>query len=177
MKIFRVLAPALFLGGCAIHIQAQDAKQIVQQAVSVELAANRTITHAGYFTRSIASRRTNVVQWVAQTPKGDITRVLTREIRRISKVQQQQDIKNFIHDPGAQAIQRQGSRHDDQQATAFLKLLPVASVLVQTGTYDRATMLNFKPDPHSQPPSRQVRVFSPMEEDMTSTTTVIEFRK
>lgn len=167
MKIFRELALALVLAGCAIHIQAQDAKQIVQQAVNTELAADQN-DHTCWIFHEIDSKpKNNVVQWVAQTPKGDITRVITVNNRQLSKAEQQQKINKFIHDPSAQAKQRHESRQDDQQATALLKLLPVAFVWVQTGKNESTTTLHFKPDPHFQPPNRQARVFGAMEGDMT----------
>jgi hypothetical protein len=167
MKIFEVLTFALFLGCSVIQIEAQDAKQIVQQAVNTELAADRSDHTCWIFHEVDRKPKDSVVQWVAQTQKGEITRVLARNNQQISKAQQQLDINKFMHDPGAQAKQRQDSQHDDQQATALLKLLPVAFIWVQTGKNDSTTTLHFKPDPHFQSPSREARVFGAMEGDMT----------
>ncbi|HYK36540.1 hypothetical protein [Alloacidobacterium sp.] len=167
MKIFQVLAVALIVGGCGLQIQAQDAKQIVQQAANTELAADKNDHTCWIFHEVDRKPKNSVVQWVAQTHKGEITRVLTRNNQQISKAQQQQDINKFIHDPSAQAKQRQDGQNDDKQASSMMKLLPVAFIWTVTSKNDSTTTLHFKPDPHFQPPSRQARVFSAMEGDMT----------
>lgn len=167
MKIFKVFAVVLIFGGFAIHIQAQDAKQIVQQAVKTELAADENDHTCWIFHEADRKPKNSVVQWVAQTHKGDVTRVLTRNNQQISQTQQQQNINKFIHDPSAQAKQRQDGQNDDKQASAMLKLLPVAFIWTVTSKNDNTTTLHFKPDPHFEPPSHQARVFSAMEGDMT----------
>jgi hypothetical protein len=107
------------------------------------------------------------VQWVAETGQGDVNRVLSRNGQQISEAQQRASIDKFIHDSGVQAKQRRSGQHDDGQAEALLKLLPVAFIWTETGSNDKTTTLHFKPDPNFRPPSREARVFSAMEGDMT----------
>jgi hypothetical protein len=93
--------------------------------------------------------------------------VLSRNGQPISEAQQRASIDKFIHDPSVQANQRRSGQHDDEQAEALLKLLPVAFIWTQTGSNDKTTTLHLKPDPNFRPPSREARVFSAMEGDMT----------
>lgn len=167
MKTFNVIALPLLFGGFAIQMQAQDAKQIVQQAVNTELAADENDHTCWIFHEVDKKPKDAAVQWVAQTHKGSVTRVLSRNNQQISKAQQQQNINKFIHNSDAQAKQRQDNQNDDKQASAMLKLLPVAFIWNVTSKNDSTTTLHFKPDPHFRPPNRQARVFSAMEGDMT----------
>jgi len=167
MKVLKALVLALVLERCAIPAQAQEAKQIVQEAVDTELAADQNDHTCWIFHEVDRKPKNNVVQWVAQTHKGDVTRILARNNQQISKAQQKQNINKFIDDSSAQAKQRQDSENDDKQAASLLKLLPAAFVWTETGRNGSTTTLHFKPDSHFHPPSRQARVFSAMEGDMT----------
>jgi hypothetical protein len=145
----------------------QDTKQFVQQAVNDELAADRD-DHSRWIYHEVDRKPGNtVVQWVAETGQGDVNRVLSRNGQQISEAQQRAAIDKFIHDSAAQAKKRRSGEHDDQQAEALLKLLPVAFIWTKTGSDGKTTTLHFKPDPNFQPPSREARVFSAMEGDMT----------
>ncbi|MBV8438479.1 MAG: hypothetical protein JOY95_13300 [Silvibacterium sp.] len=162
LKLFTLL----MLSSCWI-LKAEDTKQIVQQAVNTELAADRD-DHSHWIFYEVDRKPNNsVVQWVAQTGKGDVVRVLIRNGRPIPVPQQRQSIEQFIHDSNAQAKQRRGSQHDDQEAAAMLKLLPVAFVWTVTNRNDQTTTLSFKPDPKFRPPNREARVFAAMEGEMT----------
>jgi len=160
------LITVLLLSGCCLA-RAEDAKPIVQQAVDAELAADRSDHSHWIFYEIDRKPKTSVRQWVAQTEKGDVVRVLMRNGRPVPAAQQRQSIESFVHDSNAQARQRQSSQHDDQQASALTKLLPVAFVWTVTGKNDQTTSLHFKPDPSFHPPNREARVFAAMEGDMT----------
>jgi hypothetical protein len=152
--------------GCCCALQAQDARKIVQQAVNVELAADNADHSRWIFHEVDRKPKSMVVQWVAQTAKGAVTRVLVRNGQQLSTSQQRKNVEAFVHDPNAQARQRQAGQRDDEQATAMLKLLPVAFVWTETGKNAQTTTLHFKPDPKFRPPDRKARVFSAMEGDL-----------
>jgi hypothetical protein len=90
-----------------------------------------------------------VVQWVAQTPKGDVVRVLMRNGQAIPESEQHRSIEAFIHDPNAQARKRQAGQRHDKEAADLLKLLPVAFVWTETGRSDETTTYHFKPGSRS----------------------------
>jgi hypothetical protein len=165
MNVLRIVT--LFLLSACCAVKAQDTRQFVQQAVNDELAADRDDHSHWIFYEIDRKPKNSVRQWVAETGNGDVVRVLMRNQRQIPEAQQRDGIEKFIHDPNAQARERRDSQHDDDQATALLKLLPVAFVWTETGKNDRTTTLHFKPDPSFRPPSREARVFSAMEGDMT----------
>ena len=152
-------------------LRAQEPKQIVQQAVNAEITADRNDHSHWIFHEVDRKPKNSVVQWVAETGKGDITRVYIRNGQSIPTAQQNQAIQKFIHDPNAQAKQHQASQHDDQQASGMTKLLPVAFIWTVTSKNDQTTTLHFKPDPNFHPPTWEARVFAAMEGDMTVTNT------
>ncbi|MBV8629345.1 MAG: hypothetical protein JOZ83_00360 [Silvibacterium sp.] len=162
LKLFTLIA------FCSCYaLRAQEPKQIVQQAVDTELAADRTDHSHWIFFETDRKPKNSVQQWVAQTEKGDVVRVLVRNGQHVPANQQSQNLQKFIHDPNAQTKQRQASRHDDQQASAMTRMLPVAFIWTVTSKNDKTTTLHFKPDPNFHPPSWEARAFAGMEGDMT----------
>jgi hypothetical protein len=166
MKVWKVLVLCVLLGGWRA-VKAEDARKMVEQAVNVELAADRADHSCWIFHEVDRKPRNSVVQWVAQTPKGDVIRVVVRNGVQIPEEQQRRSIEAFIHDPNAQAKQREAGQRDDKEAADLLKLLPVAFGWTETGKSADTTTYHYKPDPRFQPPTREARVFSAMEGDMT----------
>lgn len=157
-----VVAPAL-----GVAVQAQDAKQIVQRAVTTELAANE-LDHSKWIYFEIDRKpKSTVTQWVAETPKGDVRRVLETDGQQHSKAEQVNQMESFLHSTDEQAQRRKAGQHDDQETTELLKLLPVAFVWTVAGNSGGRTVLHFKPDANYDPQDREARVFGAMEGDMT----------
>ena len=166
MSTLRKFSPWLLLFGC-YGADAQDAKQVVQQAVNAEINASRNDHTHWMFHESDRKPKDDVVQWVIGTSKGSVTRVLSRNGQKTTEAQQRKEVYDFIHDSSAQAKQHQSDQRDDKQAEDLLKLLPVAFFWTQTSKGAETTVLHFKPDPNFDPPNREARVFSAMEGDMT----------
>lgn len=168
-KAMNALAVLLLsmMPGCCCVVRAQDADKLVQQAVNVELAADAADHSCWIFHEVDRKPGNDVVQWVAETPKGDVARVLTRNGQKISESQQKQSFESFIHDPSAQAKQRRDGERDDDQAASMLKMLPQAFLWTETSKNEQTTTFHFRPNPTFQPPDRQARVFSAMEGDLT----------
>lgn len=145
---------------------AQDAKQLVQQAVHTELNADRTDHSKWLYYEVDRKPRNSVTQWVAETDKGNLARVLKKGGQTFSTDQQREAMEQFIQDTGAQAKQRADDKHDDAQAAEMVKLLPDAFLWTQTGTNGNNITLHFKPDPDFHAPNREAKVFSAMEGDM-----------
>lgn len=153
---------------CCCALRAEDVtKNAVQQAVNAELAADRADNTRWIFHEIDRKPRITVEQWVAQTAKVDVVRVVKRNGNAIPMDQQRRKIEAFIHDSSARAMQRQGGQEDDKKAEALLKLLPVAFLWTQTGKNQSTTTFHFKPDPKFDPPTKEARVFAAMEGDMT----------
>ncbi len=145
---------------------AQDAKQIVQQAVQTELDANNS-DHTHWLYYEVDRKPENSLkQWVAETMGGDLERVLEMNGRALSPQEQRSKMDTFIRDSGAQEKRRKGNQHDDRQTTDMLNMLPQAFIWTTVGNKDGCTMLHFRPDPNFRPPTYESRVFAAMEGDM-----------
>jgi hypothetical protein len=160
------LGLALFLGSC-IAVQGQNSKQIVRQAVKTELAANSSDHSRWLYFEVDRKPKNSVTQWVAETPQGDLHRVLKQNDQQFPVDQQRKKMDSFVRDSSGQVQQRKAGQHDDQQATELLKLLPDAFEWTTTGSHDGNILLHFKPDPKFHAPNREARVFASMEGDMT----------
>lgn len=148
----------------ALH--AQSAKQIVQQAVQAELAADQNDhSHWLYFEDDHEPAH-NVKQWVAEAQSASVERVVELNGQKLPESQQQQQIESFVNDRRAQARQHKNGQHDDDQATELLKILPQAFLWTDQSAHGADTVLHFKPDPKFQPPDIEARVFAAMEGDM-----------
>jgi hypothetical protein len=160
-----MLAWVILLGACAA--EAQDAKQIVTQAVRTELAADAADHSLWIYYDVDRKPGSSVTQWVAETRAGEVHRVLENNGQALDKADQQRSMNGFIDDATAQARQRRADRHDDAQATRMLNLLPKAFLWTKTGSQNGRTTLHFRPNPDFDPPTWESRVFCAMEGNMT----------
>jgi hypothetical protein len=163
--VTKILAGTLVavLAVSARAAQTGDAKQIVQQAVSAELAANRDDhSHWRYIETEMDGRKYAVVE----TRDGAIKRHIDYQGHPAPQwVLNQDDQYNqrFIHDPSMQAKQRRDGQHDDKSATELLNMLPEAFDWKIESENGETTTLSFRPDPNFDPPNMEARVMGEME--------------
>src|SRR5450432_2106505 len=123
---FSIGAIGVLLSLSPLALRAQEAQQIVQQAVNAELAANRDDhSHWRYIKTEAGGNKFVVVE----TQDGAIGRHLEEDGRPASAgviAADNQSIQKFIHDPALQEKQRRDGAHDDKSATELLDLLPQA---------------------------------------------------
>jgi hypothetical protein len=142
--------------------QTQDAKQIVQQAVTTELAANRDDQSHWRYLRSEAGGNSSIV---VETENGAISRHLQEHGRPVSaetQAEEDQRTQRFIHDPAMQQKQRQNGTHDDKSAVELLNMLPQAFLWKVESETPEAATLHFEPDPNFHPPDMEARVMGEM---------------
>jgi hypothetical protein len=160
MKIWGGILCAML---CAsTQARAQDAKFIVQQAVNVELEANRTDHSHWRYRRSEAGGTSYII---VETEHGAISRHVEENGRPASaKTLAEDDAHNqkFIHDPAMQQKQRQNGAHDDKSADELMTLLPQAFIWKVEGMTPELTTLSFRPDPNFHPPDMEARVMGQM---------------
>lgn len=161
LLIFAVLATS------SVASHGQSAKQIAQQAVQTELAADDADHTRWMYFEIDTTPKLNVKQWVVETSKGDLKRVLEEDGHQLSQNEQHNRLDGFMQNPTAQAKQRKDGQHDDQQARQMLSMLPQAFVWTLGVRQNNRTVLHFVPDPHFDAPNYQARVFAAMEGDMT----------
>jgi hypothetical protein len=142
--------------------RAQDAKQIVQQAVNDQLRADRDdMSHWRYIETEMDGSKYVVVE----TETGALRRHIDVAGRPASEqVLAQDDAANqsFIHDPSLRAKQRQNAAHDDKSSIELLNLMPEAFVWTVDSETPELTTLSFKPKPNFDPPDMEARVMGMM---------------
>ncbi|MGP8260468.1 MAG: hypothetical protein ACLQM6_11020 [Acidobacteriaceae bacterium] len=156
------LSAALCAPLLALQTQTQDAKQIVQQAVSAETLANRDDHSHWRYLRSEAGGNSFVT---VETEYGEVSRHVNENGRPASaKVLAEDDAHNqkFIHDPAMQQKQRQNGAHDDKSADELMNLLPQAFVWKVESETPENTTLHFEPNPNFTPPDMEARVMGAM---------------
>jgi hypothetical protein len=161
-KTYWVIALGAVLVTSALGAQAEDAKQIVQQAVNTQLAADRgDNTHWRYIRTDDGKDKVVVVE----TEHGAISRHIELNGQPASAaVLAQDDATNerFIHDPAAQQKQRQNGTHDDKSAIELLNLMPEAFVWKVESETPELITLTYRPNPDFDPPDMEARVMGSM---------------
>lgn len=145
---------------------AQAPKEIVEQAVQTELAANRN-DHSHWLYFEIDRQPGKVVkQWVAQARSVNLDRVIERNGQTLPENEQRQEMNAFLNNPGVQAKQRKSGQHDDEQSAELLQMLPNAFIWTVAGEKGSDIQLHFRPDPKFHPPNLEARAFAAMEGDL-----------
>jgi hypothetical protein len=149
--------------------QPLDAKQIVQQAVNSQLAADRDDNSHWRYIRTDDGKDKVVV---VETEHGAISRHIELNGRQVSAAvlaEDNENIQRFIHDPRLQQKQRENGQHDDKSAIELLNLMPEAFVwTVASQTPDLIT-LSYRPNPNFDPTSMESRVMGSMSGTLTVT--------
>jgi hypothetical protein len=152
----------MVLSSFAPTLHAQDAKQLVQEAVNAELAANRTDdSHWRYVKLEDGGNRSIVVE----TEHGAISRHLEENGKPLTPSEIKADnerTQKFIHDPSLQQKQKRDGMHDEHDATELMNLLPRAFVWKVESETPETFVLAFRPDPGFHPPDMESRVMGEM---------------
>jgi hypothetical protein len=161
-----IIVGVVLLAGQTYSAAAQDPKQLVSQAVQIELIADQN-DHSRWIYYDIDRKPTGATQqWVAETGSGDVHRVLAEKNQPLSFTAQRNIMEQFIHDPSAQSRQRKSGEQDDRQSADMLRLLPEAFLWTIAGTQGNTILLHFLPNPQFKPPTWESRVFAAMEGSM-----------
>lgn len=162
----RCLALAVAITAC-VSVYAQDAQQIVQNAVDEELAASKA-DHSLWRYRD-DHKDMSSVYIVVQTAYGSVKRLIEHDGQPLSPAEaqtEQQRIENFIHSPSQIRKQQRDNAQDDKNAEELLRLLPRAfrwKIASETG---ELTTLSYEPDPDFNPPDIKSRVLGTMAGDI-----------
>lgn len=161
----RCRVAGIFLMLSSTVLFAQDARELVQKAVKIELAKDQADHSLWLYFEVDKKPAHSVKQWVAMTGSGSLKRVMAVDGRQLSPAEQQSRLNRFSS-PSALARQRKSDAHDDKQATEMLELLPKAFIWTKVGERGDDTILHFKPDPNFDPPDFESKVFAAMEGEM-----------
>src|SRR3954471_23177607 len=163
--VTKILGGALgaMLAVSAHAAQSPDAKQVIEQAVNAELAANRDDhSHWRYAETEMDGSKYVVVE----TQYGAIKRHINYQGRPApASVLAEDDAYNqrFIHDPSMQAKQKRDGQHDDKSATALLNMLPEAFDWKGESETAEKTQLSYQPYRDFYPPNMEGRVMGKMQ--------------
>jgi len=163
------LASILLLVSHPTPAGAEDAKQIVQEAVQTEIAAGKSDHSKWLYYETDRKVGRTVKQWTAQTPKGTLERVLEENGRTTNEQEQKSRMENFIRDGAAQEKQAKEGQHDDRESTKMLNMLPNGFLWNVTASQGDTITLHFKPNPNYRAPDIESRVFAVTEGDMVVT--------
>lgn len=141
------------------------AKQMIEAAVRSELAAADHDHTVWTFRDHDKTTEKDAVYEEVDTPVGSVRRMIELNRHPLdsdSTQRETQRINDFLHDPSFRLKQQKASAHDDEQASALLKMLPEAFIwTLKSETGDLAT-LSFRPNPGFHPPNMEARVMSIM---------------
>jgi hypothetical protein len=168
-KTYWVGVLGVVLAASAGAVKAQDPKQIVQQAVNTQLAADRDDnTHWRYIKTDDGKDKIVVVE----TESGAITRHIEVNGQPASPAVLAEDnaaMQKFIHDPSAQRKQRENGAHDDKSAIELLNLMPQAFLWKVESQTAASITLSYRPNPGFDPPDMEARVMGSMTGTMVVT--------
>ena len=162
-------ASAIFMISLVTPVKAEDPKEIVQQAVHTELDAGKSDHTKWLFYETDRKPGHTVKQWVAQTPKGSLERVLEENGRTTNEQEQRRRMESFIHDGSAQEKQRKSGLQDDRESIKMMEMLPHAFLWNIASSQGDDITLHFKPNPAYRAPDMESRVFAVTEGDMIVT--------
>jgi hypothetical protein len=146
---------------------AEDPRQIVQQAVNTQLAADRDDHSHWRYVRTDDGKDKVVV---VETETGAISRhieVNGRPAPPSVLAEDDANVQRFIHDPALQQKQRQNGAHDDKSAIELLNLMPEAFVWKVEGQTPDLITLSYVPNPNFEPPDMEARVMGAMSGTLT----------
>jgi hypothetical protein len=155
--------PILALAALALPLtlaRAQTPQQIIQQVVDTERTENKNDQSRWVYLEHSVKPKEQLLCWVANTPQGNVDRVLVKNGHELAVPEQQTQIQKFVHDPHAQKKQMAENAHDYQQVDDLLRLLPDGFIWTVLKTTPDETTLHFVPNPRFHPPTHEARVFA-----------------
>lgn len=150
-----------------------NAKQIVQQVVQKELAADKSDNSRWMYRDAKKTPEKTTVRLVIQTGRGEVSKLLEINGQPPDSTLRQQDRahrQSFVTDRSLQQKQARDHHDDDQKASALMKMLPDAFLWTEEGRSDDEVRLKFQPNPKFDPPTRDSRVFAAMAGTMVANT-------
>ena len=141
------------------------AVEILRRAIAAELEASRTDKSIWTYREENITPGRHAVYTTIETPQGTLRRLTELNGHQLGPDEaatESRRIANYIVDSNAQAKARRAAEHDDAQATELTKMLPDAFLWTKGSEDDNLITLNFRPNPHFDPPDMQSRVMGIM---------------
>src|SRR5665213_1022835 len=153
------------MGSASSQESDRRAGQMLRAAVQSEMAWAARDHSVWTYRDDDKTAEKNAVYQVVDSPQGGVRRMIElngRPVDDATRERERDRISEFVHDPAAQAKQRKAGAHDDQQASAMLKMLPNAFIWTLKSESAEYATLEFRPNPNFRPPDMEARVMGMM---------------
>ena len=102
---------------------------------------------------------------VVETTEGNLSKTLLFNGQPLNAEQREKDeqrIHELISDPEARSRREKREKADAEKARQLLKGIPEAFIFTYGGMEDGMVRVNYRPNPHYNPPSREMTVYHSM---------------
>jgi len=145
-------------------------RQLVQRAVNNDLNSGKHFRNKEtYRLKKVTTRGTQVKQ-VVETKTISVSRLLEINGNHLTPEQQQAEddrLNRLANSPDDQRKKQKEEKQDDENATKIFKALPDAFIYKYEGTIQGSSgalvHMTFTPDPHWNPPTRELQVLVGMQ--------------
>lgn len=139
-----------------------DATQYVHDVVRHELdMEDRDHTHWRYRAHR-QDEKQNYDRDIIETREGDLGRTLLVNGQPLTPEMREKDeerMRKLVSDPDERAKRNKREKDDTDKAEQMLKAIPEAFIFKYDGDENGLVRLSFFPNPHYDPPTRELRVF------------------
>lgn len=142
-----------------------EALRDLRAAVASEFAAAQADKSIWMYRDTDKMPGKDAVYNTIETRQGTLRRMIELNGKPVTGSAEQaetQRIEDYVHNTAAQERARRNSSHDDAQAAELLKMLPDAFIWTIASQTPELVTLEFKPNPHFDPPDMQSRVMGQM---------------
>jgi hypothetical protein len=156
--------------GIALHGQTpdtlpplpKDANQFVRDAIKHQMEADAADhTHWRYHIHR-EDEKGSQDRDVIDTKEGQLARTLLINGRPLTAEQRAADearMKKLVDDPSERAKRDKRSKEDEEKGVQMFKAIPDAFIFKYAGAENGQVRLSFFPNPHYDPPTRELQVF------------------
>ena len=140
----------------------QDANRYLREVVKHELAAQTNDhTHWRYHIHR-EDEKGSQDRDVIDTKDGQLARTVLINGKPLTPDQRASDearMKKLVEDPAERAKREKRAKDDDDKLTQMFKAIPDAFIFKYDGEENGQVRLTFFPNPHYEPPNRELQVF------------------
>jgi len=143
----------------------KDANQLVKDAIKHQVDADAADhTHWRYHIHR-EDEKGSQDRDVIETKDGQLARTLLINGQPLTPEQRSADearMKKLVDDPSERAKRDKRAKDDEEKAAQMFKAIPDAFIFKYVGAENGQVRLSFFPNPHYDPPTRELQVFRSM---------------
>lgn len=139
-----------------------DATQYVREALRHELDMQAKDHSHWRYRAHREDEKQNYDRDIIETKDGDLGRTILINGQPLTPDMRQKDedrMRKLVSDPDERAKRNKREKDDTEKAEQMLKAIPEAFIFKYDGEENGLVRLSFFPNPHYDPPTRELRVF------------------